>query len=338
MSTRLLSIALTGLVIATNAAALSPAEVYAQVSPSVWRVQTYDVDGLPFAQGSAVVIAADTLVTTCHVLAKAKRVVVRHEKLRFEAKLELWDVQRDVCQITAAGLVAPAVTLGDSARIVVGQNAFAIGNPRDLELTMSAGLVSSVRRNEKDQIVLIQTTAAISHGSSGGGLFDEQGALIGLTTLGSVGDAQNLNFAVPVEWIKELPQRHARLSKPAAPAAAASAASATAIAKGPVAGPCVGAGKSAAPPLLGDDAVADASQLPYASDRMREYYRTFLTCPLPRAFAISEGGKWWYSWSTKPPDPTAPTDPSERALRACEKTNSGRCFLYAVDTRIVYRP
>jgi hypothetical protein len=53
---------------------------------------------------------------------------------------------------------------------------------------------------------------------------------------------------------------------------------------------------------------------------------------------ISEGGKWWYSWSTKPADSSMPTDPTERALLACERLNSGRCFPYAVDNRIVYRP
>ena len=58
--------------------AMTPAEVYALVSPSVWRVVTYDVDGLRLPQGSAVVIGAETLATNRHVLAKAKRVVVRH--------------------------------------------------------------------------------------------------------------------------------------------------------------------------------------------------------------------------------------------------------------------
>jgi len=79
---------------------------------------------------------------------------------------------------------------------------------------MSAGLVSSLRKNSAGQVVLVQTSASISGGSSGGGLFDDSGALVGLTTLGSVtGDAQNLNFAIPADWIVELPDRHARLSK-----------------------------------------------------------------------------------------------------------------------------
>lgn len=333
-----------------SAAALQPAEVYAKVAPSVWRVQTYDVDGLPIGIGSGVVIAPDTLVTNCHVLAKAKRVAVKREKISIDAKLEMWDPQRDVCQIKAPNLGAPVVALGEVGKLKVGQNVYAVGNPKGLDLTMSAGLLSSIRRNTKDQVILLQTSAAISGGSSGGGLFDDEGVLIGLTTLGSVSaDAQNLNFAVPVDWVRELPQRHAKLvaksgavaaASSASPAVSASPASAVAGAetvKQVMMSGCIGASKLPAPPWPTDAAVVDASRLPYATDKMRESYKTFLTCPLPRAFAISEGGKWWYSWSTKPIDASLPADPTERALRACERTNSGKCFLYAIDNRVVYQ-
>ena len=210
---------------------MSAEQVYAKVSASVWRVRTYDVDNLPLAQGSAVVVAPGSAVTNCHVLAKAKRVSLQREKEAFDATLELWDVKRDLCQLKAPQLRAAAVALGDSNKVAVGQNAFAIGNPKGLELTMSAGLVSSLRRNAQGQLVLIQTSAAISGGSSGGGLFDDLGRLIGLTTIGSVtGDAQNLNFAIPSQWISELPVRHAQAratdvvkSASAQPAAAAPA-------------------------------------------------------------------------------------------------------------------
>lgn len=320
---------------AAGARAMTAAEVYAKVSPSVWRVQTYDLDGLPLAIGSAVVIDDDTLVTNCHVLAKAKRVAVRHEKVSIDARLEMWDVQRDLCQLKARGLGAPKVALGDAGKVTVGQNVFAIGNPKGLDLTMSAGLLSSVRRNDNGQIVLLQTSAAISGGSSGGGLFDEQGALIGLTTLGSVsGDAQNLNFAVPVDWIKELPQRYARLSKPAAAASAASAAAAAPAA----AAPAAPAASRPAPPAGSYASIDDLDRLPYASERMRERYRFFLSRPLPRAFAISEGGAWWQAWGNKPTEKSTSPDPGERALRGCESANKGRCFLYAVDNQVVYNP
>jgi len=202
---------------ATGAHALTAEQVYAKVAPSVWRVVTYDVDNLPLGQGSGVVVAAEAVVTNCHVLAKAKRVAVKREKESLDAKLAMWDVKRDLCQLRVPGLKAPAVLIADSTRVAVGQNVFAIGNPKGLELTMSAGLVSSLRRNAAGQLVLIQTSAAISGGSSGGGLFDAQGTLVGLTTIGSVtGDAQNLNFAIPSDWVRELPQRHAAAAASAA--------------------------------------------------------------------------------------------------------------------------
>ena len=201
---------LLALSLAGPAHALSADEVYARVSPSVWKVVTYDIDGLPLGQGSAVVVDAGTLVTNCHVLKQARRVAVRREGASHDARLALWDPQRDVCQLRVDGLSAPPVALGATAAVQVGHSVYAIGNPKGLDLTLSAGLVSSLRRNPAGQLVLIQTSAAISGGSSGGGLFDDSGRLIGLTTIGSVGaDTQNLNFAVPAEWIQELPQRHA---------------------------------------------------------------------------------------------------------------------------------
>jgi serine protease Do len=207
---------------AAPAYALTAEEVYAQVSGSVWRVVTYDADNLPLGQGSGVVVGSESVVTNCHVLAKAKRVAVKREKESLAAKLEYWDTQRDVCQLKVPGLKAAAVATADSSKVAVGQTVFAIGNPKGLELTMSAGLVSSLRRNAAGQLILIQTSAAISGGSSGGGLFDDQGSLIGLTTIGSVrGDAQNLNFAIPSDWVRELPQRHAKSTSATSGSAAA---------------------------------------------------------------------------------------------------------------------
>ncbi|HEY6512928.1 MAG TPA: S1C family serine protease [Burkholderiaceae bacterium] len=227
----------------TGAHALTAEQVYAKVSPSVWRVVTYDADNLPLGQGSAVVVGSEAVVTNCHVLAKAKRVAVKREKESLEAKLAMWDVKRDLCQLRVTGLKAPAVWIANAGNVTVGQNVFAVGNPKGLELTMSAGLVSSLRRNTAGQLVLIQTSAAISGGSSGGGLFDVQGNLIGLTTLGSItGDAQNLNFAIPAEWVRELPARHA-----AAAASAAAAGSHATAAAGGAAAPAAAAGRTFGP-------------------------------------------------------------------------------------------
>lgn len=325
---RALLVALAGMGSSPFIHALTPAQVYAKVSPSVWKVLTYDVDGLPLGQGSAVVIGDETLVTNCHVLRQAKRVDVRRETVTVLAKLDMWDVQRDLCQLRAKGLTAPVVNLSASSRLLVGQEVFAIGNPKGLDLTLSSGLISSLRRDDKERLVLIQTSAAISGGSSGGGLFDSEGMLLGLTTLGSVtGDAQNLNFAIPVDWIRELPERHARLSSQAAAAAPAQA---PAPATAPVPARPAPPGQYAA---LDDD-----SRLPFANERMRATYRTFLSQPMPRAFVISQGGAFQLASGLFGASAGEHGDPAWRALKQCERYGRGACFVYAVNDRVVYRP
>jgi len=194
---------------AAPAQPLSAADLYARLSPSVWVVRTYDQDDLRLGQGSAVVIAPQTLVTNCHVLRKARRVEVTHDKEAHAATLELWSVADDLCQLKAPGVEAPAVALADEATLAVGQPVYALGAPRGLELTLSAGLISSLRLDPSTRgIARIQTSAPISPGSSGGGLFDDGGRLVGITQ-GAFVDAQNLNLAVPVGMVRDLPQRHA---------------------------------------------------------------------------------------------------------------------------------
>ncbi len=197
---------------APGAWAMSAAELFAKLAPSVWGVRVYDAEGLPFASGSSVVIGPGTLITNCHVLKKASRFSVVRGKVNYPAVLELWDTERDLCQIKAQGLSAPPVEIADVTKAVVGQTVYALGDPKGLELTLSGGLVSSLRLDKDQRLQLIQTSAATSHGSSGGGLFDEQGRVLGITSSG-MDDAQNLNFAVPASWIAELPQRQALHAK-----------------------------------------------------------------------------------------------------------------------------
>ncbi|HEY9063795.1 MAG TPA: S1C family serine protease [Burkholderiaceae bacterium] len=226
------------LLAAPDAHALTPAEVFAKVAPSVWRVRTYDKEGLPLSMGSAVVVGPERLVTNCHVLRKASRFVVARDKQTVPGTLEMWDTARDLCQVKASiGTDVPAVVLADTAKLAVGQNVYALGSPEGLELTLSAGLLSSLRKDSADRLTMIQTSAPISPGSSGGGLFDDQGHLIGLTTMiAAARNAQNLNFALPAGWITELPQRHAEARQAAAGAsqpartAASDAASPAAVA------------------------------------------------------------------------------------------------------------
>jgi hypothetical protein len=190
---------------AAPAAALTPAELFEQRSPSIFVVHAYDKQGKKIATGSGVVIGHEQVITNCHVLAKAADLAVSRGNVTYGASLEWPDPARDLCQLKVRELAAPAVPLGETATLKVGQRVFAIGAPQGLELTLSDGLVSSLREIDDGKPPLIQTTAPISPGSSGGALFDEQGRLVGITTFNFRG--QQLNFAVPADWVREVPAR-----------------------------------------------------------------------------------------------------------------------------------
>ncbi len=116
------------------------------------------------------------------------------------ATFKAGDPDKDLCLLTAPGLVAEPARLGKAARLKVGDPVYAVGAPQGLELSLSEGIVSQLRGGPPP---IIQTTVAISPGSSGGGLFNAQGELVGITTF-YLKDSQSLNFAVPVEWIGEV--------------------------------------------------------------------------------------------------------------------------------------
>ena len=116
------------------------------------------------------------------------------------ATLYAEDGDKDICILDAKGITGKPAQLGKAANLKVGDPVYAVGAPQGLELSLSDGIVSQLRGGPPP---LIQTTAAISPGSSGGGLFDGEGRLVGLTTLYMEG-GQSLNFAMPVEWIGEV--------------------------------------------------------------------------------------------------------------------------------------
>lgn len=218
--------AFLGLALAAGAAAaLEPEVLFSKVSGSVWAVRTFDAQERPLRAGSAVVIAPGRLVTNCHVLAKASSFVIKQDNVTYGATLEFPDPARDLCQIKVANFTAPPVALAPAGSARVGQRVYAIGNPRGLENTLSEGILSGLRGGTggggagEPEARLLQTTAAISPGSSGGGLFDSEGRLLGITTF-AARDGGSLNFAMPVEFLAELPVRakamlEARASEPA---------------------------------------------------------------------------------------------------------------------------
>lgn len=198
--------------LALEAGAKSAAEVFEEVSDSVVVVYGKDREGDVIGLGSGVVLAAGEVVTNCHVIEEVGDLSVKYKDSEHAATRKHSDLDRDVCSLTVQGLKATAARLGATQPLKVGQRVYVIGAPRGLELTLSEGIISSLREVGGGRY--IQITAPISAGSSGGGLFDEEGRLIGLPTF-YLAEGQQLNFAVPVEWINELPNRHKKAEQAA---------------------------------------------------------------------------------------------------------------------------
>ena len=188
-------------VIAANPAVLSPADVFKKASPSVVLVVSL-VGKEDFSQGSGVAVDPRTVVTNWHVVSSGGMVGVKTATGKIgPAVIIAEDESADLALLRLLDGELPAVQLRKGSP-EVGEAVLAIGAPQGLERSMSRGIVSAIRRSE-DGSMLIQTDAAISHGSSGGGLFDERARLVGITTL-TAKTGQALNFAVPVESVRRL--------------------------------------------------------------------------------------------------------------------------------------
>jgi tetratricopeptide (TPR) repeat protein len=186
-------------------AVLSSQEVFERLAPSVFVVEVFDRSGALLATGSGVSVTSDEVLTNNHVIEDGVALRLRHGNETWAATVAYVDRDRDLCRLLGQGLNAPPVPIRPSSELVVGEHVYAIGAPEGLELSISEGLISGLRAFE--QVHLVQTSAAISPGSSGGGLFDVYGHLIGITTF-YLKEGQNLNFALPGEWAQAASLRH----------------------------------------------------------------------------------------------------------------------------------
>ncbi len=196
---------------AATALGLSASEVFRRAAPSVVVVLAMDESDRSKGIGGGVVVAQDRVITNCHVSDTAALVYVKCDGERLTARVIERAADKDLCLLQVSTGNAPVARLRRGADLQIGEPVYAIGNPQGLEQTLSPGLISQLRQTEKG--LLLQTTAPISPGSSGGGLFDEAGLLIGIT-VGQFKDAQNLNFAIPVDWIEDVLRKQTRQAEP----------------------------------------------------------------------------------------------------------------------------
>lgn len=168
------------------------------------------------ASGSGVIISADGyIVTNNHVVQDADEVsVILNDKRSYKAKVISTDPSTDIAVIQVKATNLPFLNFGDSDAIKVGEWVLAVGNPFNLESTVTAGIVSAKGRQniiDRDKDVnplesFIQTDAAVNPGNSGGALVNLKGELIGINTAiySRTGQFAGYSFAVPVGIVKKV--------------------------------------------------------------------------------------------------------------------------------------
>ncbi len=165
------------------------------------------------SSGSGVIYLANGyIITNFHVIEKADKIEVIHERHTYPAKLVGIDPSTDIAVLKINAQNLPAIKLGSSKNLQVGEWVLAVGNPFNLHSTVTAGIVSAKGRNIN--IVnsrfpiesFIQTDAAINPGNSGGALVNNTGELIGINTaiLSQTGYYAGYGFAVPIDIVKKI--------------------------------------------------------------------------------------------------------------------------------------
>lgn len=164
--------------------------------------------------GSGVIISADGyIVTNNHVIDQASEIdVTLHNNEVYKAKVVGTDPSTDIAVLQIKSNDLPAIPIGDPENVEVGEWVLAIGNPFNLDATVTAGIVSAKGRNINiinDQSAIeafIQTDAAINPGNSGGALVNLNGELIGINTAiaSPTGSYAGYGFAIPVSIVNKV--------------------------------------------------------------------------------------------------------------------------------------
>jgi S1-C subfamily serine protease len=165
------------------------------------------------SSGSGVIFSKDGfIVTNNHVIEDADQIEVIHNKSSFTAKLIGTDPSTDLAVLKIDSKNMPAIPLGSSKTLKVGEWVIAVGNPFNLTSTVTAGIVSAKGRDinilqgKFPLESFIQTDAAINPGNSGGALVNRSGELVGVNTaiLSKTGSYAGYGFAVPVDIVKKI--------------------------------------------------------------------------------------------------------------------------------------
>lgn len=208
----------------TDESELSGTEVAAKISPSVVAITTEQVvtsqswygSYVSSGAGSGVIITSDGYILTCaHVIEGADTITVTLEDgTEYTAEVVGSDTADDIAVIKIDATDLTAAEIGDSDSAEVGETVYADGNPNGtLSGTITSGILSALNREITVEVsdgvtstlTVLQTSAAVSPGNSGGGLFNAKGQLIGIVNAKSSSeDSEGLGFAIPINTAMEI--------------------------------------------------------------------------------------------------------------------------------------
>ncbi len=180
-------------------------EAITSASESVVMISVYDSKNELIATGSGFpMFEPGIIITNCHVIEGGSSFEANTESGTYFKIDEIVavDVDRDIAILhTSAKTGFEIFTPGDTSTLMKGEKVVAIGSPLGLINTVSDGMFSNLRSEEGNEY--LQFTAPISHGSSGGALFNDKGEVIGITSASYVA-GQNLNLAIPIEAVVDV--------------------------------------------------------------------------------------------------------------------------------------
>ena len=204
--TLFLSFMVWGLILFCGIAAeatLAPQEIYKIAEDSTVHLGFIDAKDNRWT-GSRFVFHDGYIATNHHVVDNmwigSAKLAGKEEIYPVEAIIDI-DKERNLAIIKVGGIDAPALSLADSDTVQIDDRVYIAGNPRGLEVLFLDGVISAIRGDSTDKI--FQMTAPISQGSSGGPVFNENGEVVGVSSV-TLHDGQNLNFAIPVNYLKSL--------------------------------------------------------------------------------------------------------------------------------------
>ena len=192
--------------------AQSPEIIAEKTKKSTVLLELKDANGRS-SQGSGFFVGNRLVATNYHVIngkktgtAKlvSKNSFTRQKRHEIEGVVAT-DKKHDLAIVKVSTLNAPSLLLGNSDTVEIGEIVYAVGNPRGFEGTFSSGEISNIlpKGTPRIQDEVLQFTAAISRGSSGGAVVNRQGEVIGIVSE-TRDDGQNLNFAIPVNTLTVL--------------------------------------------------------------------------------------------------------------------------------------